>query len=465
MADPIGDDGFVRRTKALARTAPVHELEANKHAREGDWSTYDLRALALAAIDEVIDHMGLEYGASGEQVRRRLAGLARAAAPDRPPGEAEAVAAAVLEALLNDRGRREAFAIAYGDWSGQAYRRPELVFKLLEEVEAPDGAIVLRATDEAVNLFVAALDRDVEDAQAAAEAVLASQLRRGRIDQAVLTAREARLRSIQFTTKVRRVLDLTRRDVRQVDWGGDVPRLLQDALGHLDDRLDVERQLLATLRVTLADAELDDAAAAAELVRLVEDCQTRHLELHAELIGARSTFLDEQERQRFAPVGEVRLVDLDEDLLKPLLATPVAGAEVPAAAFLVAASGPRPPRLARICDLVGALLQARRASGEGGEADVSPDLVGWDLDPWRYSPEVRGTVEALLASVTAPTRLSALLGAARPAGEAAAELLGLSVLHAFDPEGHGLQALTDGVALVDEALGGDDLVLHPAAQA
>jgi hypothetical protein len=38
--------------------------------------------------------------------------------------------------------------------SGQAYRRAELVFKLLEEVEASDGAIVLRATDEAVNLFV-----------------------------------------------------------------------------------------------------------------------------------------------------------------------------------------------------------------------------------------------------------------------------------------------------------------------
>lgn len=83
LADPPwADDSFVRRVRALVRTAPLHDLEAGKGQREGDWTPYDLRGLALAAIDTVIDHMGLEFGATGQQVRRRLTDPARMSAPD-----------------------------------------------------------------------------------------------------------------------------------------------------------------------------------------------------------------------------------------------------------------------------------------------------------------------------------------------------------------------------------------------
>lgn len=88
--------------------------------------------------------------------------------------------------------------------------------------------------------------------------MLASQLRRGSIDQAVVTAREARLRSVQYATRVRRVLETTRRDVRQVDWGEDVPALLDDGIGHLAERLDVERHLSVEPARSLDEAG-DDA--------------------------------------------------------------------------------------------------------------------------------------------------------------------------------------------------------------
>ena len=91
---PWVDDSFVRRVRALLRTAPLHDLEVGKAQREGDWSPYDLRGLALAAIDTVIDHMGLEFGATGAQVRQRLTQLAHMSSPHGPPGEAERVAAA-----------------------------------------------------------------------------------------------------------------------------------------------------------------------------------------------------------------------------------------------------------------------------------------------------------------------------------------------------------------------------------
>ena len=471
---PLVEDSFTRRVKALARTLPVHELDASKGQREGDWTRHDLRALALAAVDAVIDEMGLAYGATAAAVRARLAALVAAAAPDRSPAHAEQVAAAVLDALLNDRERREAFAIPYSDWSGPRHRRASLVFKLLEEIEAPDGTVVLRATDEAVNLFVGALDRDVEDAQAAAEAVLESQLRRGRIDQAVATAREARLRSVQFAGRVRRVLDATRRDLRQVDWGDDVPRLLDDALTHLGTRLDVERHLLATLRETLvevADAAeagtAQGAAQAGELVSLVTDCQSRHLELHEQLLGARSEFLAAQDRQRFAPAARVRVVDLSEELLKPVLCLPAAIGEPAATTFLVAALGAVPPRLVRLTELVDALLQPRRAVEEDAGRDDAPDLVALDGDPWRFAPQVWvAALDVLEPLGDAPARLSDLLADARRDSEEVAELVALTVLHAFAPEGAGeLVASDDGVALEDPLFAGADLlVARPTAR-
>jgi hypothetical protein len=456
---PWVDDSFVRRVRALLRTAPLHDLEVGKAQREGDWTPYDLRGLALAAIDTVIDHMGLEFGATGTQVRQRLTQLARMSSPDGPPGEAERVAAAVVEGLLNDRHRREAFALSYSDWSGRRHRRAEVTFKLLEEVEAPDGSVVLRATDEAVNLFAAALDRDIADAHAAAEAVLASQLRRGRLDQAVHTARAARLRSIQFTANVTRVLDATRHDIRQVDWDTSVPDLLSDALAHLGERLETERHLVATVRDLIADH--DGGPAAVTLLDLIEDCQLRHLDLHAMLLRARATFLEEQERQRFTVTGDTRTYDLGDQLLAPLLDRSADEALTAVGRFVAVVAGPVPPRPLRLLDLADVLLQPRRSDAD--EVEHEADLVElgddrrFDDDAWAHADAVLGRVPA-----TGEVRLSHLLRDARSSAPGSAELVALAVLHAFAPEGGSpaLRATDDGSVLDDPQFGGRDLLVR-----
>ena len=463
---PWVDDSFVRRIRALLRTGPLHELEAGKALRDGDWSPYDLRGLALVAIDTVIDHMGLEFGATAGQVRQRLAGLAQQSAPDRPAEESRRVAEAVVSGLLNDRRRREAFTMSYSDWSGRTHRRAEVAFKLLEEIEAPDGSIVLRATDEAVNLFVGALDRDIQDAQTAAEAILASQLRRGRLDQAVHTARSARLRSIQFAARVQRVLDTTRHDIRQVDWSSDVPDLLAHALAHIDERLEVERHLIATVRELFTSG--DAGPAAATLLDLIEDCQVRHLELHALLLSARTTFLEEQERQRFAVSTDSRALELGEQLLQPLLAQPRAIARPVAERFLQAVAGPTPPRPVRLTDLVEVLLQPRRGGEDDDLADDDPELI--DLgDDSRYPPDAWAIADEVFATATVPggVRLSELLDMARRLDPQTTELIVLSALHAFAPEETPprLRAIDDGQTLHDPEFGGNDLLVGPAASA
>ena len=464
LADPPWvDDSFVRRVRALLRTAPLHDLEATKALRDGDWSPYDLRGLALAAIDTVIDHMGLEFGATGAQVRRRLTDLARLSAPQRPVEEAERVADAVVSGLLNDRRRREAFALPYSDWSGRRHRRTASVFKLLEETEAPDGSVVLRATDEAVNLFVGALDRDIADAHAAAEAVLASQLRRGRLDQAVHTARAARVRSIQFAAIVDRVLDATRHDVRAVDWAEAVPDLLSDALAHLEERLEIERHLIATVRALLTAG--DGGPTAATLLELIEDCQLRHLDLHALLLSARATFLEEQERQRFSVSADSRTFELSDQLLGPVLELAPDRGAVVVERFATAALGPQPPRLVRLDDLVDLLLQSRRAD-EAPAADDQVELE--DLgDDHRFDPRAWADADQVLARVPdrGGVRLSSLLRDARASASGSAELVALAALHAFAPEGDPphLRATDDGTPLNDPQFGGHDLLVGRTA--
>lgn len=459
LADaPWVDDSFVRRVRALLRTAPLHDLESGKSLRDGDWSPYDLRGLGLAAIDTVIDHMGLEFGASGEQVRDRLTQLARMSAPQRSPDEAPRVADAVVAGLLNDRNRREAFALPYSDWAGRRHRRAEVSFKLLEEVEAPDGSVVLRATDEAVNLFVGALDRDIADAHAAAEAVLTSQLRRGRLDQAVHTARAARLRSIQYAANVERVLDATRHDIRQVDWSGGVPDLLSDALTHLAERLETERHLVGTVRDLIDDH--DAGPPAGILLDIIEDCQLRHLELHALLLRARSTFLDEQERQRFTVGSDSRAFELGDELLGPLLERTPADGAAAVGRFTAVATGPQPPRPTRLVDLVDLLLQPRRADEVA--PDEVPDLVDLGSDR-RFTAAAWDHADRVLARVPVDgeVRLSTLLTQARDSAAGSAELVALAALHAFAPERTGptLRATDDGRVLDDPQFGGRDLLV------
>lgn len=506
------DATFVRRQKALARTGPLHELELSKAMRDGDWSAYDLRALALAALDRVMEHMGLEYGATHDQIVGEIAPLAGAANPEADAGARVRVATTVLAALLNDRNRREAFRAGYSDFSGaQGHVRRVLSFRLLQEVEAPDGSVVLRATDEAINLFYSALDHDIEDAQAAAEAVLRSQMSRGLLDRAVATAREARFRSLQFGEKIERALRAARRDLRQVDWGGEVSPMLDAAVSHLKERMAVERELLRSARGQLERAESTQLSAAALLIQLVEDCRSRHVRLQKQILEARPTFMAEQERQVFAPRAAGPLPELERELLMPLLVASRSGAAPVLEAFSRAAAGPCVQRQVRLCGLVDLLLQPRRERNDGALVWAEPELVQCEVELRSFTPAEAAVIETLLEGLDQPRRLSDLLEAVRhacgPGGddpeahcqfspearpEAAAELMRLVALFAFSPEapdasheGTGpptgasraspgradsefdhspaklplLYSLDDGAPLADPGFGGSDLLL------
>ena len=468
MVEPDPDtwqDALTRRLRTLLRTAPLHRVEANKVHRGRDYDEHDLRALALRALDLTIERMGLGTGATVEELRDGLRPLVLAVDANVDPAGADAIADTVIEALLNEPERRQAFAERYLSVSPEQARTKLLRFHLLRERQTAEGHTVVVATTEGINLYAGMLEYPVEDAQTADEAVLRSQVRRGRIDDAVQTARRARLRSIEYEQKILGILETTRRDVHQIDWVRDVLSVIDDARNHIAERLTTEREILGAVEARLESCAGGSAGAKlASLRDTLGECLARHMRLHERLIGANSSYLREQERQAFRPRMLAPLPDLEADILCGALALPSATLAERTDFFLSRFQAPRAPAVLSIAQLVRRLLAPRRAEAEDPFDVHVAELSAVEESPQAFDEEDRRRVDTLLGQVGDATQLSVLLARARGLGYPAAtlKLLVLEVLSAYDPSATraALHVEATGTALVDQGFAGDDLAVR-----
>jgi hypothetical protein len=468
----LRDEGLARRLKALACTAPLHDLDARKIRL--DWceaSIYQMAEIALQVIDQVTIAMDFDRGADHDDVVKRVLPFIAAQAPDRDSEEHAGVAEWVLNNLINVGSAERGFRSLYGTFGESgSYERRFFDFKLIIELVSPEGEIYLRASDEAINVLVGALDTDVESAQIAAEVKLANLVKRGRLSDAQLAAQQARYRTVQYAETLRRKLDATKRDVRSVDWEREVPDLIDEALTHIEERYRYENAIL--VNITQAREDATDPAhklRAAELVQIVTECMRRHTQLQARLQAAGTTFRAEQDRQQFSGQARRAAVDLFGHLLAPALSLPVADAIGPATAFFTGVAGLALPRSLRLSSLVEMLL-APPAEHQVMEELPEPDLVP-AADPDVFSEEQWRLSDSLLQLDDVPGRLSGLLAEARRADPELPRLVALRVLYALSPEigvairqrdSKILLAVDDGMELDDPQFGGADLLVGTA---
>jgi hypothetical protein len=469
---------LTRRLRVLLHTLPLDALRRSDSMRDPQTRHYDSLSLALRALDTVIDRMGFEDAATSETVSRQLAQVmtamdeAEGIGPERRLHDA--MTDKLLAGLRNEADGLRPFREEYTavDGEGKANRH-YVEFRLLEDSHHPDGRVVLRASNEAANLYLRLLDLDIEDAQAATEAVVESQLQRGRFDEAVVSARQARIQSVRFREKIRTILRDTRRDVDRVDWREEVPRLLGAAIDHIGRRTAVEAAILHEAEAKLATLdEMDTASgrALAQVAELTQDCYRRHTELHGELIGARSVFLDAQAAQSFAPQPSRPWPELLDEVLAPLMGLPRRAAARVVEAGVAGLVGPRPPAVLDLDDLCHWLLAPRRPN-VAREIPVEPvDAADIEAELRRYAPAVRAAAEALLAQLAGlggGARLSEVLAAAHAVRlpREVGEVVALLALQGFEPEdsaaaGVSAELLPDQAQLSsDGPLYGDDLLL------
>ncbi|MDJ0465829.1 hypothetical protein [Streptomyces sp. H27-C3] len=470
---PAADEGLARRLRALACTAPLHDLDVRKANLAGEYSVYAMAEVALAAIDLVTLNMDFDTGADHEQIVARLLPRVAAQSPRRPLAEHERVARWVLENLINVGSVDRGFRAVYGTFGPDgAYVRRDYDFKLIEEVPGYGGSVYLRTTDEAVNVLVGALDTDVTSAQIAAEVKLEVLISRGRLADAQLAAEQARYRTVQYAETLRRTLEATRRNVRAVDWLNAVPDMIVEALDHIADRYRHENAILTNIRKARDEAEdPEHKRRAAELVDIVKDCIRRHTQLQSRLLEAGPLFRAEQDRQAFAtPTARVGL-DLYGQLLAPLLPLPVEQAIRITDAFFTAGTGLRTPVAVRVGDLVDILLTPTVEREHLGAEMPEPELIATPDDSRFSEEQLASAMELLDLPHDVPRRLSGLLADARLRDPDLPYLVALLAVHAASPpvgtayrqgEKRLLFSVDDGTELDDPEFGGADLIVGTA---
>ncbi|MFD6993201.1 hypothetical protein [Streptomyces sp. NPDC059943] len=476
---PAADEGLARRLRALACTAPLHDLDTRKANLAGEYSIYAMAEVALSAIDLVTLNMDFDTGADHEQIVARLLPRVAAQAPHRPVTEHERVARWVLENLINVGSVDRGFRAVYGTFGADGvYTRRDYDFKLIEEVPGHGGSVYLRTTDEAVNVLVGALDTDVTSAQIAAEVKLEVLINRGRLADAQLAAEQARYRTVQYAETLRRTLEATRRNVRAVDWLNAVPDMIDEALDHVADRYRHENAILNNIRKSRDEAETgadpktaEHKRRAAELVDIVKDCIRRHTQLQSRLLEAGPLFRAEQDRQAFAGPTTRTGLDLYGQLVAPLLPLPVDRASRVTDAFFARGTGLRTPASVRVGDLVDLLLTPPVEREHLGAEMPEPDLIATPDDSRFSEEQLASAMELLDLEHDAPRRLSGLLAEARRRDPDLPYLVALLAVHAASPpvgtayrqgEERLLFAVDDGTPLDDPEFGGADLIVGMA---
>jgi hypothetical protein len=471
---------FAQRVKALATTAPLHDLDARKsQVQAADYTVYQMAELALHAIDLVTIAMDFDAGAEPAKVLRELTYRVAAQAPDRTDVEQARVASWVLENLLNVGSADRGFRIVYGLSGADGYDRRTFDFKLLEETRGADGELYLRASNEAVNVLVGALEVDLEAAHIAADVRLDILIKRGRLSEAQAAAQNARYRTIQYGEMLRQRLEATGRNVRNVDWVEAMPAFLDEALAHIEERSKAENAILVNLTEVRDTADTPARKAqAALLVEVVQDCLRRHDQLQAGLQTAGGRFRAEQDRQTFTPGPTRAALDLHAQLLQPVLARPVADADMALMRFFGPAAGLSVPPALRLVDLFEGLVTPPVERDLLGDVVEEPEIE-LDEEPARFPDASYEHLDALLdLDPAAPQRLSGLLADARarqaddPEAEdlpllvvvrvlaMAAQEIGVARRH-HDPSV--LMAVDDGTALDDIEFAGADLLVARAA--
>jgi hypothetical protein len=459
-------EALTRRLRALLKSGPLHELRRNQGRLAAVLPHDDLIALTMRALEVLIDALGVRSGATRDEIVAALAPLADAndrlagVVPDR--ARHQRLTEIVIGALLNDAGRRRAYEESYVSFVDGEARQQTLSFRIATEQETPSGQIVIRVEPDGVNLFLRSLDIDLEDAQAAVEAAMKSQLQRGRLDLARASAKEANIRSIQFRDKVQSILRRSQRDLGRVDWRREVPALLEEALAHIESRLEVERDIRTATQETLDRLPgNDETRLLREIAALLDECYQRHLALHQPLIGAYEVFRQEQARQRFAPLPLAPLPAPEREVLQPILGLGCAQALTVTDAFAFGATPAVAPKLLDLARLWDVLLKPPpRRGGLGPEPDQN-GIAPYPEPPPKFDEELRQRIDARLKHLRMPMRLGAMLDETTDPREQ--HLLVLRVLQHFAPAVSALPIAVERaeLPLKHARFAGDDLLVAP----
>ncbi|QNJ89980.1 hypothetical protein HZU40_00540 (plasmid) [Mycolicibacterium fluoranthenivorans] len=406
------------RWKTLQLLGPVFEL-LNRAAPRADIDhrSYDLAQLALRLIDYVVHHQAsLEGAVSLDSVTDHLTQVARRMHPGDPARPYTKVARLVFNAVFNDGRPHEATWL-----DAETAEQPQqdvFRFRLLRMVDSEAGAAVT-ATDEAILLYLQALNTDLADRALALKLMVEIQMQAGEFDKALETARQATRTARGLSASLRERLADTRRDIGTVDWHGEMPRWLSEVRAQIRQQIERDRQLLDLAGESGDDPTAQDACRQiGDEVRVGADVWTR-LERH--VLAAIPVFLDAQNTQRFHPRGLAAAIDMTRDVFDPAMAAPEDAFHRGIGVLITGLAPPPTPVCWGLGDLIDLLFRAPISYERRPPEVDDPGELGEPLGDSIPDDVARCAAEVLAVASEHPTRVSELLALARDRADEVAD--------------------------------------------
>lgn len=378
----------------LMLTAPLQQVELNKNARARSlddknlFDRVDMRYLAVAALEKIVDHMAIGSGILEKDLVAYLRELVRVQAPDAWDNDQETVATAILDGLRNG-GR---------SFSGSFFNGTKTVphdFRLILTATNPNGELVFKLTDKAIALIIHALRVSAPDHQAILELMLKESIQKGLLGQAEEQARAALRNSIRFQEQINDMLEAARRRVGSISWVRDIQPLCDQALDHIVSTIERERVLLDQIERKRMDmGNTESVATLDRLHATIENCQSRHSRLRKTIHEAGEKWRNTQ-ISAFRSRTARRLPDLDADILPRLLEIPL---EAVADAANDITTALNPPLIHSVFDFGGILAMLAEPPAERPaerEAEMGPERE-LPPPPKRYPEGMRAAVLAWL---------------------------------------------------------------------
>jgi hypothetical protein len=389
-------DAINRRAKHMAIARPFYALEGGKGHAGLDLASFDLRRVALVILDCIIVEMGTAsrgaaYGMILHSVRPTLL-ASRETCTD---SEADRITSYCLDALTNER-EREAFRAQYQvqeedgtmRWITQRYT-------LVGVREGLSGEPVYYAEPPAINIYLSALEIDIEAEQAAKDGAHDYYMKRGKYGDAGQNAEESLKITILYRERLLRATAVLSRDIRSVNYSADIAPTLNDANEHIKQRMTKEGMHLKEVEEHMDSAKGEALIQLARIHQIFRKTDAFYTALAAEVIGLDRVFLDEQVRQGFRPAGELAGVgEPVRGVLDPALGAHASAVDGWVWKNLHCLLGPAFPYVPDLVDTAALLLQdpQQRIGGE-----VTADEQVEELVPLtRFSPEDNAAAEALL---------------------------------------------------------------------
>lgn len=456
-----------RRMQALVMTFPIHQMVAKgESGHHPNWEKQNFTFLALQAFDAVFARMspGVGKGATRDQVIDDLRPFILGSDPDLDEKAVAEIADFVIVQLMNEgKGPFEQQCV----WAEERARELKpygFRFALLQAFHDPDSdRFLIRATSHAIHLYLRMLDQPLEDEQLANLFILEEQVKRGRIDRARREAERTMLLSLEYERYIFEMLRAVRRDVTAINWVQDVTPKLEEAHQHVQRLIQDQSRVLMGLKKELHRYEDSGRLNTIhELIKLLESCQRRHMDLERQILAAGPEFLEEQAYQRFRKMARSPMPDLNHQIFLPALRLEAAQFRPLAKPIFQTVLG---SEMSRILDLelfLERLLREEVLQDTVLDDEMSEDRqpIGELFDPIRDQTEMKIS-NCLTAVDQRGVRLSDLLARGRKLGLDEEELaaLGVSILHSYHARSDvlGIEVSKDGKLLEDPLFEGDDL--------